>query len=45
MLDADIRGFFDTIDHGWLVKFSSTGSRTGVSAADPEMADGGSARE
>jgi group II intron reverse transcriptase/maturase len=21
ILDADIRGFFDTIDHGWLVKF------------------------
>ena len=21
MLDADIRGFYDTIDHGWLVKF------------------------
>ena len=20
-LDADIRGFFDTLDHGWLVKF------------------------
>jgi RNA-directed DNA polymerase len=21
VLDADIRGFFDTIDHGWLIKF------------------------
>jgi len=21
VLDADLRGFFDTIDHGWLVKF------------------------
>ena len=21
MLDADIRGFFDTIDHGWLLRF------------------------
>jgi group II intron reverse transcriptase/maturase len=21
ILDADIRGFFDTLDHGWLVKF------------------------
>ena len=21
MLNADIRGFFDTIDHGWLIKF------------------------
>lgn len=21
LLDADIRGFFDTIDHGWLMKF------------------------
>jgi RNA-directed DNA polymerase len=21
LLDADIRGFFDAIDHGWLVKF------------------------
>jgi RNA-directed DNA polymerase len=22
VLDADIRGFFDTLDHGWLVKFN-----------------------
>ena len=21
VLDADIRGFFDAIDHGWLVRF------------------------
>jgi retron-type reverse transcriptase len=21
VLDADIRGFFDAIDHGWMVKF------------------------
>ena len=21
VLDADLRGFFDTIDHGWLLKF------------------------
>ena len=21
VLDCDIRGFFDTLDHGWLVKF------------------------
>jgi RNA-directed DNA polymerase len=21
VLDLDIRGFFDSIDHGWLVKF------------------------
>ena len=21
VLDADIRDFFDTLDHGWLVKF------------------------
>jgi retron-type reverse transcriptase len=21
VLDADIRGFFDTIDHGWLLRF------------------------
>jgi retron-type reverse transcriptase len=21
LLDADIRGYFDAIDHGWLVKF------------------------
>ncbi len=28
VLDADIRGFFDTIDHGWLLRFSSTGSGT-----------------
>jgi RNA-directed DNA polymerase len=27
VLDADIRGFFDTIDHGWLVKF--VGHRVG----------------
>jgi len=21
VLDADVRGFFDTLDHGWLVRF------------------------
>lgn len=21
VLDADIRGFFDTLDHGWLIRF------------------------
>jgi retron-type reverse transcriptase len=21
VLDADVRGYFDAIDHGWLVKF------------------------
>ena len=31
VLDADIRGFFDTIDHEWLVGSSSTASRTGAS--------------
>ena len=29
VLDADIRGFFDSIDHEWLVSSSSTGLRTG----------------
>ena len=24
VLDADIRGFFDAIDHEWLVKFVAT---------------------
>jgi retron-type reverse transcriptase len=28
VLDADIRAFYDTIDHGWMQIFSSTGSRT-----------------
>ena len=28
VLDADIRGFFDAIDHGWLGSSSSTGSPT-----------------
>ena len=26
VLDADIRGFFDTLDHGWLMKFIGSGS-------------------
>ena len=37
VLDADIRGFFDVIDHGWLVKFAvdlmGTGSRISASYA------------
>ena len=33
VLDVDIRGFFDTIDHGWLVSLSSIASRTDASCA------------
>jgi hypothetical protein len=33
VLDADIRGFFDAIDHGWLVKFV-----TGLALAMLEVA-------
>ena len=31
VLDLDIRGFFDAIEHGWLVKSSSTASRIDAS--------------
>jgi RNA-directed DNA polymerase len=44
LLDADIRGFFDTLDHEWLVKFVEPGTRLRVRgqtrrAAHPEMAE------
>ena len=40
VLDADIRGFFDAIDHEWLVKFVEhrIGGPAGP-AAHPEMAE------
>ena len=40
VLDADIRGFFDAIDHEWLVKFRrAPDSRPARRAAHPEMAE------
>ena len=33
VLDADIRGYFDTIDHQWLQQFSSIGLGTSASCA------------
>jgi retron-type reverse transcriptase len=30
VLDADIRGFFETLDHGWLVKFMEHRIGTGA---------------
>ena len=45
VLDADIRGFFDNIDHEWMLKFLKhrIADQTD-STPDPEMADGGSVR-
>jgi retron-type reverse transcriptase len=31
VLDADIRAFFDTLDHRWQIRSSSTAWRTGAS--------------
>ena len=40
VLDADIRGFFDTLDHGWLVKFIEHRiADRRVVRLDPEMAE------
>ena len=42
VLDADIRGFFDTIDHEWLVQVRRAPDRRPKDAPpDPEMAEGG----
>ena len=45
VLDADIRDFFTSLDHGWLEKFLEhrIADRTGP-AADPEMGEGRSHR-
>ncbi len=44
VLDADIRGFFDAIDHGWLVKFVEHRIADDEGrAAHPEMAERGRA--
>jgi len=40
VLDADIRGFFDTLDHGWLVKFIEHRVADRACAVDPEVAQG-----
>ena len=44
ILDADIRSFFDTVSHAWLVRFWSTGSATAHHPPDPQMAEGGCTR-
>ena len=42
VLDADIRGFFDTMDHEWLMQVRRASDRGPTDApADPEMAAGG----
>jgi len=49
VLDADIRGFFDNIDHAWLLKFLEHRRppfgrcpRPASSAIDPQVVAGGS---
>ena len=45
VLDADIRGFFDNIDHEWLLKFrGAPDCRSTDSPPDPQVAEGGSFR-
>ena len=45
VLDADIRGFFDNIDHEWLLKFLGAPDRRSTDTApDPQVAEGGSVR-
>ena len=45
VLDADIRGFFDTINHEWLLKFLEHRiADRRHPAPDPEMAQGGRVR-
>ena len=42
ILDADIKGFFDHVNHEWLFKVHRpSSSRRPDATADPEMADGG----
>ena len=46
VLDADIRDFFGSLDHGWLMRFlEHRVDGPAGPAADPEMAQGGSRRE
>ena len=41
VLDADIRGFFDAIDHEWMMRISRAPDRRQAdSPPDPQMADG-----
>jgi len=41
VLDADIRGFFDTLDHGWLVNYRAPRGGSARRTADPEVAQVG----
>ena len=44
ILDADIRAFFDTISHDWLIRFHGASDRRSPDhPPDPEMAEGGCA--
>jgi RNA-directed DNA polymerase len=45
VLDLDIRGFFDNLDHEWIMQFLQhrVAEREGA-PPDPEMAHGGSVR-
>ena len=40
VLDADIRKFYDTLDHGWLVKLVEHRVAVGASCTYSEMAQG-----
>ncbi len=33
VLDADIKGFFQHLDHEWIVRFIESGSKTRISSA------------
>ncbi len=45
VLDADIQGFFDTIDHGWLLQIPrAPDRRSSDSPPDPQVAEGGRLR-
>jgi retron-type reverse transcriptase len=39
VLDADIQRFFDTLEHGWLLRFLEHRGGPARPAADPEMAE------
>ena len=44
VLDADIRGFYDAIDHGWMLKFLTPDRGQAYVAPDPQVAEGRSDR-
>ncbi len=45
IVEADIKGFFDNMDHDWLLRMlTETDRRCGVSKSDPQMAESGNSR-